>query len=139
MTDFYVIQDGAAYPQSYCETRAAAEHRITALEAEHMGDKGTALPLWLIVPCNEWLAMREASYLNKPVREITAEHFDDMLGCLPPIYCGNGDCDFRFSMSEFQFGRVTEQFAKIGARYFAKYVRHGAPETYISAAAVASL
>jgi hypothetical protein len=36
-------------------------------------------------------------------------------------------------MSEFQFGRVTEQFAKIGNRYFAKYVRHRDESTYITA------
>lgn len=139
MADFYVIADGAAYPQSYCETREAAERRVTALEIEHMKDKGTSLPLWIIVPCDEWMAHREASYLSNPVREVTAEHFDDMLNCLPPIYCGNGDCDFRFSMSEFQFGRVTEQYAKIGNRYFSKYVRHRDVSTYITAASVASL
>jgi hypothetical protein len=130
MTDFYIIQDGAAYPHSYCADMPAAEWRLAELQAE----KPVA---WSIIPCDEWMASREASYLDKPATEITAEKFDDMLGCLPPIYCGNGDCDFRFSMSEFQFGRVTEQFAKIGNRYFAKYVRHRDESTYITAAIAA--
>ena len=126
MTDFYVIAEGAAYPQSYCADMPEAEARRAQLLASEGGS-------WRIVPCDSWMSEREASYLDKPAAEITAERFNDMLGCLPPIYCGNGDCHFRFSMSEFQFGRVTEQFAQIGDRYFSKYVRHGDASTYITA------
>ncbi|MBP1179997.1 hypothetical protein [Methylobacterium sp. PvR107] len=123
-----MIETGAAYPQSYCETMPAAEARVVELLAERGGT-------WRIIPCDDWTAEREASYLDKPAAEITAERFDDMLNCLPPVYCGSGDCDFRFNMSEFQFGRITEQFARIGDRYFSKYVRHGDAATYITAEA----
>jgi hypothetical protein len=132
MSDFYVIQTGAEYPQSYADCMVAAEARLASLQAERPG-------AWEIIECDAWIAAREARYLDKPAEEITHDRFWDMLGCLPPLYVPCGDMDHRFNMSEFQFGRVTSQFAEIGGRYFTKYVRHGDAETYLTRATVAAL
>lgn len=128
---FYVILSGATYPQSYAEDMAAAETRRAELQLEKPG-------AWEIIDCDKWMEAREAHYLDQPAEEIDAARFDDMLGCLPPIYVPLGGCDQRFNMSEFQFGQITSQFAQIGERYFTKYVRHRDEQTYITSAVLAS-
>lgn len=73
----------------------------------------------------------EEADLDGPIVEITAERFEDMLGCLPPLaWVREGDFE-RFNQPEFFTGRVTVQAARLGERYFTRRVRHGDRATYM--------
>lgn len=56
----------------------------------------------------EWY---EAEAITRPVR-ITAEQFDDMLNCLPPINYGTSSGCLVFQMCEFMAGRITGTYCR---------------------------
>jgi hypothetical protein len=62
--------------------------------------------------------------------EITQEHFDDILGMMPPIYVKGGFvcCE---AITDCPLGPVHAMFAKRNGKYFAKHVVLGVPDTYI--------
>lgn len=128
MTDFYVVESGAPYPQSYAATMPLAEARRDTLAIEYPGK------VWEIIECDAWLGAHEASYLERPIEEISAERFDDMLNCLPPCDWRHVDGLERFYVSELVTGRIANQYGRAGTRYFHKFIRVGDVATYLDRA-----
>jgi hypothetical protein len=67
--------------------------------------------------CRQADAARRAKYMHGP-REITAERFEEKLGCLPPEdwKCSQGGESFK--ISERISGNLTAIFCQIGHRFF---------------------
>jgi hypothetical protein len=76
--------------------------------------------------------------LAMPLREITADRWDEKLNCLPPMQWHTGDGVNRFLISEAMTGDIYTQYARVHIhgkmRYFEKHVRYGQAgnETYIT-------
>ena len=60
--------------------------------------------------------------MSQPVFEITKEQWWDALEVLPPMAWHTADEVERFLMSEFTTGSFTNQYARLGERYFVKTV-----------------
>ena len=128
MPGFYIVAKGEQWPQSYRDDFAAAQSHLATLKFEEPGKFEGAE----IVDCDEFINRHENEYMGRPVAEIDAATFDEMLNVLPPLaWCHAGGVE-RFNMSEFTSGRVTSQFARMDDRYFRKYVRHGDATTYMT-------
>ena len=61
------------------------------------------------------------------LKEITAQHYDDMYNVLPPIDTWNG-----FFMSSFMIGDWTTQYCEYGGRYFKRIVNYRDESTWIT-------
>ena len=127
--DFYVIQPGERYPQAYGQTRELAQEALDRLRLAEPAQWAAGK----LMPCADYFAERESEYLAQPTEEIDSDRFFEMLGILPPMDWRTEGGIERFNMSEMEFGQITRQFARIGERYFSKFVRRGDRSTYIQA------
>lgn len=126
MSDYYLIERGKDYPQTYCADISEVFGARERLAKEFPGK------VFEKIECDKWFAMKEKSYLAQTVEEVGAEDFDYALNCLPPLAWRHEDGVERFNVSEMTFNRITRQFAKCEGRHFRKYVRHGDRETYMT-------
>lgn len=130
MSNFVIIEEGAEWPWTLAETEQAANEKLAALKAEHPTQWATGR----IVSYEVFQAEHDARYLNAPVREITAEEFDEMLGVLPPLqWHTTPDGVNVFCISEFTSGRITAQYGRRNNAYRARYVSYGDRSTYLCA------
>jgi len=70
----------------------------------------------------EFLTAERDFYINRPMEEITAERFNEMLNILPPICWTTIQGVEMFCMSEMLTGTYTDQYARVGDKYFNKIV-----------------
>lgn len=124
--DYYVIERDASFPLAYAVSYKQAELR--AMQAKI--DKPNAE--WSIVTTGKFMADQEAAYLNQPVRKITGDRFDELLGCTPPMNWVTEDGIERFSMMEHMVTNITMQVARYGDKHYTKYVRVGDKSTYFN-------
>lgn len=64
-----------------------------------------------VLPFEIWLNKKNKSYTDRPIKEITAEEYNDALDILPPIYWCTIDNITMFCMSEMYDGSITSQYA----------------------------
>jgi len=124
--DYFIVQPGSRSIQTYAANLEEANRRLTELQFEQP-DIG-----WYLIDPEEFLHRKEAEFLNQPVIEISAEKYDEMLNILPPLNWVRADGVERFNMCEFLSGPITNQYARVGDRYFTKPVRHGDKSTYMT-------
>jgi len=77
-----------------------------------------------IMPYNEYLQLERNHYLNKPLTEITAERFNEMLNVLPPLkWCTRHNVEM-FCISEMLTGSYTSQYMYnlVNHKYYHKIV-----------------
>lgn len=77
-----------------------------------------------IMTYGEYVQTQRDYYLNKPLTEITAEQYDDMLNVLPPLkWCTIGNVEM-FCMSEMLTGYYTSQYMYnlVNGKYYHKIV-----------------
>ena len=77
---------------------------------------------------NEINAEYRKSLCEGTFKEITQEHYWEMLEVLPPVDYANG----RFFISEFYYASVTDQYAQIGGKYYSKRVDYCNRKTWIN-------
>jgi hypothetical protein len=92
-----------------------------------------------VMTFDEYLDIEADQLLSRPIEEITEEKFDEMLNILPPMRWGSNNGIHSFFMCEFWSGNYTQQYAKIGSRFFCKLVNYRKPETWISRDMVTAL
>lgn len=80
----------------------------------------------------DYLKAEANAILSKPLEEVTAERYDEMLNILPPLRWKQNNGIESFFMSEFDRGNYTRQFATLSGRYFTKIVDYRKPETWVS-------
>jgi hypothetical protein len=126
MSDYYIIAKGSDYPEKYCPSIKFVGEAILQLSEQHP-DK-----IFTRIRCDDWFKKKENEYISKPISEISEEQYLYALNCLPPLnWCHHNGVEI-FNMSEFQFGRVTTQYAKHQGQYYLKYVVHNDKNTYFS-------
>ena len=84
----------------------------------------------------DYLAHQQAHYGARPLVEITHARWDEMLNVLPPLDWHRAGGLEVFFMSEFTYGNFTEEFARMGDRYFARTVDFSDRKTWITAAEI---
>jgi hypothetical protein len=128
--DFVIIETAdSAWAWSCHKGRAAAVARLVELRTEKPEQFRNAQVALL----DDFVAAREASFLDQPVVEITADDWDYQFNCLPPLHWTRTDGVERFLSSEFTSGRITRQFARRGERHFMAYARAGDSSTFLTA------
>jgi len=77
-----------------------------------------------IMPYSEYIKLERNYYLNRPLTEITAERYNEMLNVLPPIkWCTKNNVEM-FCISEMLTGNYTSQYMhnKTTDKYYHKTV-----------------
>ena len=75
-----------------------------------------------IMTLDQFLQCQRYVMLDRPVKEITAEIFDEMLNVLPPLrWCTIRGIEM-FCMSEMYTGTYTDQYARVGEKYYTALV-----------------
>jgi hypothetical protein len=75
-----------------------------------------------IMEYEEFLKLEREHYLNKPIKKITSEKFNEMLDILPPLKWVTINGVNEFLMSEFETGSYTSQYARKNEKYYTKIV-----------------
>ena len=83
---------------------------------------------------NEFEKLQRDFYIGQPIKEITAEQFDEMLNVLPPLKWCTIDGIEMFCMSEMYSGSYTNQYAhdKRTDKYYTKMVDYMDKTTWIN-------
>lgn len=75
-----------------------------------------------IMTFGQFLQCQRYAMIDRPVIEITAEKFDEMLNILPPLkWCTIRGVEM-FCMREMYTGTYTDQYARIGEKYYTALV-----------------
>jgi len=75
-----------------------------------------------VMTYNDYHAAKRNFYISQPLEEITAEQFDDMLNILPPNHWMTLRGVEMFCMSEMLTLTYTNQYARVGDKYYTKVV-----------------
>ena len=94
------------YPNSGYESRLAALRKKS----------------YQVMTCEEFALAERNFYINRPMTEITEERYYDMLNVLPPRCWTTLRGVEMFCMSEMLTGTYTDQYAKVGDKYYNKIV-----------------
>ncbi|MCM5558497.1 hypothetical protein [Pleomorphomonas sp. JP5] len=128
--DFYIVKDGR--PQNYFSNGDAAQAELDRLKTDP--ETATEYVSAIAIPCDEFFALREAEYLERPPVEITEERYDDLLNVMPPVHWRTADGVERFLLCEAETGRIHLACAKRNGRFLTVFVRRGDLSTYPTAA-----
>lgn len=126
--DYFIVEPNSRWAYTYAETYTAAIRKL----GQCMIDDPLRFVHARLVHAEKFQLDIEASYLNQPIVEITAEDFTHMLEVLPPLAWSKDLGLEGFNCREMTHGLITSQYAKLGDRYFSKPVRHGDLATYIT-------
>ena len=75
-----------------------------------------------IMAYGEFLKLERDYYINLPIDEITEERFDEQLNVLPPLrWCRVRGVEM-FCMREMLTRTYTEQYARVGGKFYCKIV-----------------
>ena len=78
--------------------------------------------IYKVTTFEEFEKLQREYYLNKPLKEISEQEFDDALNVLPPLnWCTINEVN-QFLMSEFYTGVYTTQYARYNNKYYCKIV-----------------
>lgn len=126
--DHVIVTPDTGRAYTFAPSYAAASARLRQLlqEDERRFCQAT------IATYDDYVAAREQSYLDQPLTQIDSGTFHQALNVLPPLAWKREDGVERFNLSEFTEGYITQQYARLGQRYFTKPVRHGDLATYMS-------
>lgn len=84
-----------------------------------------------VMTFDEFLERQKAAMTSGEVTETTEEHFQEMLNILPPLkWCTIAGVQM-FCMSEMYTGTYTNQYAKVGDKYYTAMVDVYDQETWI--------
>jgi hypothetical protein len=113
------------------KTEDAARAALPAIREE------TGHPYEIITDLDGFFDAARSKFLTGPVK-CSLDNWNYALECLPPMGWGNRDGVERFSISEFTYDRVTEQYGRIrlsSGDYICahKPVIYGEPASYITA------
>lgn len=75
-----------------------------------------------VMTFDDFLIRQKKIMTSGPVSEITAERFDEMLNVLPPLHWCTIDGVEMFCMMEMYTGTYTNQYARIGEKYYTAMV-----------------
>ena len=75
-----------------------------------------------VMTFGEFLERQKKSMTGGPVTETTEENYYEMLNVLPPLKWGTIDGVEMFCMSEMYTGTYTNQYAKIGNKFYTAMV-----------------
>lgn len=86
-----------------------------------------------IMKFDDFCERRKKIFLGEPIREITFDQWEEALECLPPMKWHTDEHGVnKFLLVEFYSGSFTNQYAKLGDRYFTKMVDASDESTWIS-------
>jgi hypothetical protein len=105
------IERYAQLVQEYPDRESFKRYLQMALDSEYQ-----------IMSFDEFLKRQRRYYLSLPLREITKEKFEEMFSVLPPLYWCEIDGVEMFCLSEMWTGSYTDQFARVGDKYYTKMV-----------------
>lgn len=71
-----------------------------------------------------------ANWTDAPIVEVTADEYDDMLGCVPPIYVDGGFLVGE-TLSGDERGPVYAHYAERDGKFYARYSNRNDPYTFI--------
>ena len=131
-TDSFIVEPNSRWAYNHHGTYTAAVQALGRL----MIDDPHRFAKARVVIADRFAMECEQVYLDRPIVEITAERFEDMLDCLPPLDWTRRDGVERFNCREMTYGAVTNQYARYGNRYFCRPVRHRDHATYLPAAVI---
>ena len=94
---------------------------------------------WRVMKYTDYANAEADSLLSRPIKEITETIYQEMLEVLPPLKWGVNRGVHSFFMSEFWSGNYTQQYARIGSKYYSKLVDFRKPETWIQPSMVGEL
>ena len=89
-----------------------------------------------VMTYDEYESAKAEKILSEPIKEISKEKFEYALNVLPPLRWGCNNGVSSFFMSEFLEGPYTEQYAKIGGKFYSKTVNFYKKETWMFRKAV---
>ena len=75
-----------------------------------------------VMTFGQFLHCQRYAMIDRPVKEITAEDYREMLNILPPSYFCNINGVSMFCMSEMYCGTYTDQYARVGDKYYTALV-----------------
>ena len=127
-----IVRPNDTWPHTTADTLAEAERKLATLRAADPAYFASAE----IMLFERFEAKVEARYLDQPIRETNSDDFHHMLEVIPPLDWRTIDGVERFNLSEMTYGRITQQWARCGERYFTRYARHGDRATYLTASAL---
>lgn len=133
--DHVILKKGERFPWAMRPCRQAAVDALVALTA----DDPAAFEGAEIVTFADWDARHARQYLDQPARQITEAEWHDALSVLPPLGWRTVNGIERFNLSEFTYGDVTNQYARLGDRFCVKFVRVTDAATYVDHTTFASL
>ena len=85
-----------------------------------------------VITWDQFENMQKNFYIGQPLAETTEDHFEDMLGCLPPMkWCTIGGVEM-FCMCEMLTGTYTSQYARYNGKYYTKTVDITDKSTWIN-------
>ena len=84
-----------------------------------------------VMTFGEFLERQKAAMTGGPVSETTEERFQEMLDVLPPLYWCTIDGVQMFCMREMYTGTYTNQYARIGNKYYTAMVDVTDKKTWI--------
>jgi hypothetical protein len=133
----YVLATLTPYPSLWC---FAASEQDAANQAEdanrywkHISEtQGTPERNYQPMTYADYVEAECQFYLSRPLEEITAEKYDEMLNVLPPKKWHTTGGLQRFLMSEHWSGPYTSQYATIDGRFFTRVVDAGDESTWIT-------
>ncbi len=77
---------------------------------------------YMIMSYDEFEDAKKKYYINRPLTICDAETFNEMLNVLPPLkWCTIRGVEM-FCMSEMYTGTITNQYARVGDRYYSAFV-----------------
>jgi hypothetical protein len=132
MTDYVIIERGSEWPWCLAKGADGAADKLQSLIAEHGFERWAGAQ---VMTYDDYAAQHDARYLDAPPQVITADDFEEALGCLPPMqWHTTPDGVNVFCMSEFTSGRITTQYGRRNGAYRMRSVRFGDRSTYLRAA-----
>lgn len=95
--------------------------RIEKMKRTHMS----------VMTHSEFKEKEKEAYLSRPMREITEEEFNYYMNILPPLHWVTKNGVEEFCMREMFSSTFTNQYARAGNKYYAKYVDAADETTWI--------
>lgn len=127
-SDSFIVEPGKRWAYSHHPTYTDAVRRLGQLMLDLPDQFGRAR----VVIADRFAFEVEQADLDQPIIEIGERCFNEMFEALPPLAWSRQGHFQRFNFQEFFSGRVTNQYAQLGDRYFTRRVRHGDPLTYLT-------
>lgn len=134
----FVLASTSPVPRvwNFYPTLEAAQAAAPVVNADNAARYPGMYPDYEPMSYDAFAAAQRGHYLDKPITEVTAERWDEMLNVLPPMHWERADGVERFVMSEAIDGLFNEQYARCDDRYFSAVVNRRDRSTWLTRAKI---